>query len=106
MTALAPGDLVDLVHEDDPGLLDPLNRHAGDALHVDQLLLLFLEEVVECLGDLHPTFLGAPLEESREHVLDVDVDFLHRRPGDDFEGGEGLLADVDLHQPFVETSVA
>ena len=42
VTALAPGDLVDLVDEDDARLFDPLDRGARDAVHVDQLLLFFL----------------------------------------------------------------
>src|SRR4029453_4696144 len=35
-TTIAARDLVDLVHENDPGLLDALNGRATDRLHIDQ----------------------------------------------------------------------
>ena len=44
---LAPGDLVDLVDEDDPGLLHAFDRRARHRIHVDELLLLFLGERLE-----------------------------------------------------------
>ena len=91
-----PGDLVDLVEEDDAGLLDALDRGARDAVHVDQLLFLFLRQVLERLGHLHPPLLRLALKESRQHVLEVDVDFLDRRAGDDLERRKRLLAHVEL----------
>ena len=47
VAAFAPGDLVDFIKEDDAGLLDPLHRGARDAVHVNQLLLFFLRQMVE-----------------------------------------------------------
>ena len=44
VTALAPGDLVDLVKEDDAGLLHAIDGDARDLVHVDQLLLFFLRQ--------------------------------------------------------------
>src|ERR1700682_4577308 len=70
----AARNLVDLVDEDDAGLLDALHRRARDAVHVDELLLFFLGEVLERLGDLHPPLPGLPLKETRQHVLQVDID--------------------------------
>ena len=48
--AFAAGDLVDLVDEDDARFLHALDGGARDAVHVDQLLLLFLAQRVERLG--------------------------------------------------------
>ena len=79
---------------------------ARDAVHVDQLLLFFLREVLERLGHLHPPLLRLALEEARQHVLEVDVDFLDRRPGDDLERGKRFLADVDLDDARVEAAGA
>ena len=49
---------------------------------------------------------GAALKEPWQHVLDVDVDFLDRRAGDDLEGREALLAHVDLDLLLIEPAVA
>ena len=49
VAALAAGDLVDLVDEDDAGLLDALDRGVGDRVHVDQLLLFFLTAAARAL---------------------------------------------------------
>ena len=92
VAALAPGDLVDLVDEDDAGLLHALDRRARDALHVDQLLLFFLGQRLERLRHAQLALLRPSLEQAGQHVLDVDVDFLDRRPGDDLERREALLA--------------
>jgi hypothetical protein len=51
VTAFAARDLVDLVDEDDAGLLDALDRGAGDGVHVDQLLLFFRQQPLACFGD-------------------------------------------------------
>ena len=50
--AFAAGDLVDLVDEDDAGLLGARDRFLGHRFHVDQLGRLLLREQVERLGDL------------------------------------------------------
>ena len=96
MRPLAARDLVDLVDEDDAGLLDALDGRAGHAVHVHQLLLFFLGQVFERLGHLHLAALGFALEQAGEHVLQIDVDFLDLRTGDDLERRERLFADVDL----------
>ena len=81
----AAGDLVDLVDEDDAGLLDALHCGAADRLHVEQLGLLFSGELFERLGHLQSARLRASAEEIAHHVLQVDADLFHRRSGDDFE---------------------
>src|SRR5712691_2622191 len=53
VAAFAAGNLVDLVEENDAGVLHAINRHARDLVHVDQALLFFLNQVFECLADLH-----------------------------------------------------
>ena len=103
--ALAPGNLVDLVDEDDARLLDALNRRFGDAVHVDQLLLFLVLEVFERLGHLHLALFRPALEQTRHHVLQVDVDFLDRRSRDDLERRKRLLAYVQFHRASVEPAV-
>ncbi len=106
MRAFAPGDLVDLIDEDDARLLDALNRRLGDAVHVDQLLLFLVREVLEGLRHLHLPLLRPALEQPRHHVLQVDIDLFDRRAGDDFERRERLLPDVELHDARIESAVA
>jgi hypothetical protein len=45
-----------------PGLLDTVDRGARDAVHVDQLLLFFLGEVLERFGHLQLALLRLALE--------------------------------------------
>jgi hypothetical protein len=78
VVAFAARDLVNLVHEDDAGLLDPLNRRGGHRIHVDQLLLFFLREPLARFRHGDAPTLRAALEQSRHHVPQVDADFLHR----------------------------
>ncbi len=85
LAPFAAGDLVDLVDEDDARLLHPVDRGARDRLHVDQLLFLFLRQRRERIRHAQPPLLHASLEQAGQHVLDVDIDFLDRRPGDDLE---------------------
>ena len=59
-----PADLVDLVDEDDAGLLHPIDGGARHAVHVDELLLLFLPQRVERLGDRHAALARAPLKQA------------------------------------------
>ena len=79
VAALAPGDLVDLVDEDDACLLHAIDRDARDLLHVDQLLLLFLLERLHRLAHRHALLLRAALEQARHHVLEVELDLFDDR---------------------------
>src|SRR5207249_1460148 len=63
MAPFASRDLVDLVDEDDAGLLDALDRRARAALHVDQLLLYLVRQVFERLGHLHAATPGLVLKQ-------------------------------------------
>ena len=104
--AFAPRDLVDLVDEDDAALLDALDGDARHAVHVDQLALFFLHEELERLGHLHAALARAPLDDARQHVLDVDVDLLDRRAGDDLERRKRALAHLELDRSLIEPAVA
>src|ERR1019366_8130700 len=100
--AFASGDLVDLVEEDDAGVLDALDGDARDLVHIDQALLLFLDEVFEGLPDLHLPFLGAGTEDVGQHVFHVDVHLLDALVGDDLEGRHRFFADVEFDHALIE----
>jgi len=109
VAALAPGDLVDLVEEDDAGVFDALDGEPGDLVHVDQALLFFLDEVVESLGYLHLALLGALAEEAGKNVLEVYIGLI--RPilagcGDELKAGLVAVAHVELDHAFVELAFA
>ena len=106
VAAFAAGDLVDLVDEDDAGLLDALDRGVGDRVHVDQLLLFFGQQPLARFGHGDAAALRAALEQSRHHVAQVDADFFHRRSGDQLDRRERFLLDVDFDHAIVELAVA
>jgi hypothetical protein len=51
-------------------------------------------------------FLASALEQTRQHVLQVDVHLFNRRTRDDLERGKRLLAHVDLDRAAVEPARA
>ncbi len=106
VTALAAGDLVDFVDEDDPRLLDALDRGRRHRLHVDELLLLFLRQALTRLGDGDATPLRAALEQPGNHLAQADADVLHRRAGDQLDRRKRFFLNVDLDHPLVEPAVA
>src|SRR5262249_40513967 len=102
VATFAAGDLIDLVKEDDAGLLHAIDRCTRDLVHIDEALLLFLDQVLEGFVDLHLALLRALAEEVGQHVLDVDVHLLDALIGDDFEVRHAALADVDLDGAVVK----
>ena len=68
----------------------PLRLHAIDGnarhlIHVDELLLFFLHQIVQRFGDAHLAFAGAARRTDRAEVLHIDVHFLDAGVGGDFE---------------------
>ena len=85
MASFAPGNLVDLVQEDDARLFDALDSGLRHAVDVHELLFLFLHQVFERFRNFHPPLLRPTLKKSGEHVLEIDVDFFNGRTSNDFE---------------------
>ena len=106
VAALAAGNLVDLVEEDDAGVFHALDRDARDLVHIDQALLFFLDEILEGLTDLHLPFLGALAKDVGQHVFHVDVHLFHALVGDDLESGHRFFADFQLDDALVEFALA
>ncbi len=97
------GDLVQLVQEDDPALLHPLDGNPGDEVHIDQFLLLFLHQVFHGLGDLHFAFLLFSADHVGNHVLDVDRHLLETGPLDELKGKRyRAFLIIDLHDAVVQ----
>ena len=81
----AAGDLVDLVQEDDAARLHALQRDARHLVHVDELLLFFLHQVIERFGHAHFALARLLAEEAGQHVLEVDAHLFDAGVGGDFE---------------------
>ncbi len=58
VAGFAAGDFVDLVQENNAAGFHALERHARDLLHIDELLLFFLHQVIERFGDAHACACG------------------------------------------------
>src|SRR6202790_4473230 len=102
VTRLASGDFVDLVDEYDPHLLGALDSGARDLVHVEQLVLFFLNEVLEGIGHTHLALLFLLAEHAGKHVLDVDVHLLDALIGDNFKGRHGAFAHFDVDHALIE----
>src|SRR5207245_10629933 len=88
---LTAGHLVELVQEHDAVRLRAVDRLARHLARVDEApFLLRLEDLARVLDRrLAPLLLAA--EETRQHLLDVDVHLLDALVGDDLEGWKGLV---------------
>src|SRR5205823_1613481 len=106
MAAFAAGDLIYLIQEDDSCILHPINRHSRDLIHINEALLFFLNQVLESFIHLHLPLFRALAEDVRKHVLNVDVHLLDTLIGDDLEGREIALPDVDFHHAIIEFALA
>ena len=76
VAGFAAGDLVDFIEENDTARFDALQGGARDLIHVDQLLLFLLHQVIERLGHAHLALPRLLTEQIGQHVLEVDAHFL------------------------------
>src|SRR3984957_20158962 len=67
-----------------------------------QAIFFFLDHVIEGFGHGHFAFFLLLAEHSGEHVLYIDVHFLHTLVADDFEGRHGPFAHFHLDHALVE----
>src|SRR6185436_9879839 len=101
MAAFTTGDFIDLIEKNDSAALHALDSDTRDLVHVHQLLLFFLHEIVHRFAHAHLALAGAPGEQTGQHVLEVDVHLLDAAGGGDFKR-RAAFADVDLHHAVVE----
>src|SRR5215467_12209576 len=95
---LAPGDLVYLVEEDNSIVFDAFDGGPGNLVHIDELLLFLLDQVLHCLVDPHFSLLGAPgPEHVGEHFAEINVHLLYSLRSIDLKvPGEAPLLDFDF----------
>src|SRR5256885_1729583 len=106
MAGFASGHLIDLIDKDDAHLLGALHGHAGDLVHVQQLVFFLLNQVFESVGDAHFAFFLLLAEHAGKHVLDIDVHLLDALIGDNFERWHGAFADFEVDHALVEFAFA
>jgi hypothetical protein len=104
--ALAAGDLVDLVDEDDARLLDPADRLARHLIHVEELARFLLAEVLERFAHRRVLGLGLTGEEIGEGVLELKRHFFHALRRHDLDERGRRLADLDVDLALVELALA
>src|SRR6267142_397491 len=106
VAGFAAGNLVDLVDKNNSHLLGALHGHPRDLIHVEQFVLLFLDQILKRVGHAHFAFLLLLAEHAGEHVLDIDIHLLDALVGDDFERGHGAFADFDIHHALIQLAFA
>jgi hypothetical protein len=101
--ALAGGDLVDLVDEDDAVVLDEVDRLALQLLLVEELVGFLGDEDLVRVLDLHLALDAALPEGLAEHVGEVDhADIAARHAGNVEHGRAGIGRHLDLDLLVVE----
>src|SRR5258707_873497 len=98
VAGFAPRNFIDLIDKDDAHLLGALDRRARHLIHIEQLVLFFLNQVLEGVGHAHLALLFLLPKHTRKHVLDIYVHLLDALIGDDLERGHGAFAHFDFHQ--------
>ncbi len=107
LAALAAGDLVDLVDEDDAAGLGADQRVARHPVVVHQLAGLLLLEQLERLGHAHLAALGAVhARHVLEEVLQVDAHLLHAVAGEVAQERGVAVGRLHLHVLVIERAGA
>src|SRR5215475_7201426 len=75
VAGFAAGNLVYFIEEDNSIVLDSLDREPRHLVHVDKLLLLFLDQVLDRFSNLHFALLRALAEETGKDIFDIDIHF-------------------------------
>ena len=102
LAALA-GDLVDLVDEDDPVILDAVERLVHDVVHVHELFQLFVDQNAARLVQVYGAALFLLGNQILKHFAEVDVRPLHSLGWlHHLQHGEALLLDLDLDVALLE----
>ena len=91
--------------KNDSARFHALQRHARHLVHVDELLLLFLHQVIQRLGDAHAPLAAALAEKTGQHIFQIDAHLFDAAVGGDFDRRPALF-DFDLHHALVEFAVA
>src|ERR1041384_6685047 len=65
--------LVYFIEEDYSGRFDAFDRKASDLIHIDQLLLLFLDEIFHCFVNAHLSRLRPAAKHVGKHVAKIDI---------------------------------
>ena len=99
--SLPPRDLVDLVQEDDPGVLRPPNCFGEHLIHVNQFLGLFLSQDSSRLHDLDSSTFHTVWEEVVEHVPQL-IHPLYPCPRDNLDHGQRPVPDLNLHHSIIQ----
>ena len=102
----APGDLVDLVDEDDAGVLDALAGFGGHRFHVDEPGGLLLCEQLERLGNLDFPLTGLLRHHVGEEIFQVGFDLLHPLRAHDLHHRPAGDRELDLDVALVELPFA
>src|SRR5262249_46605064 len=74
--SFSSGDLFDLIEEYYAARLDSFDRNSSDLIHVSQLLLLFLNQVLHRFIDSHISYVGPSGKHVGEYVLKIDIHLL------------------------------
>src|SRR5258708_5570111 len=106
VAGFAPRNFIDLIDKDDAHLLGALDRRARHLIHIEQLVLFFLNQVLEGVGHAHLALLFLLPKHTRKHVLDIYVHLLDALIGDDLERGHGAFAHFDIHHALIELAFA
>ena len=85
VATFAAGDLVDLVEEHDAAGFHAFERDPRDLIHVDELLLFFLDQIIESVRHAHIAAFGALAEHGGKHLLDVHAHLFQVHVAGDFK---------------------
>ncbi len=85
--------------------LHALQRHARHLVHVDELLLFLLHQVIQRFGHAHFAAARLLAEKVGQHVLQVDAHLFDAGVGGDFEGRRAVLH-FQFHQALVQLAFA
>ena len=100
-------DLVDLVHEHDAGLLDPLNGQFPNGIHVDQLGGLLGLQRGQRRRNLHASAPFPAGYQAAQQILELHAHFFHALGREErHRGNRARIFEIELHLTLGEVSLA
>ncbi len=105
MATFAAGDFINFIEEDDAIAFDAFESDARDLIHIDELLLFFLDQIFESFGHAHVALFGARAKEAGDDIFEIDIHLFDVAVGGDLERWATFF-DVDFDLTIVKLAGA
>src|SRR5690606_15810975 len=106
VSGFASRNLIEFVDENDTGLFDAIDGFSGNLVQINQASFLFTDQVVHGLNDLHLPHNRTGCEDSRQKVLERQIELLLAWKREHLERRVKAFRDLYLDNLIIELTLA